>query len=196
MTSAELIEEIKKADPNGTAVVDMCIYFVATMEGYYDGHSTYLDGENIVFDRQSTKLRFYTMGLHDIAWDLHGNFEKCKELTVFKGVREDTKENILTRLKHECDRAYAWHIESENRFFTEIKERYKDGDRIYRDKKPRPIQGSDTSEWKYNIHYYILADGRVDQCNQGTSMCVVDSGKFEEWDMGEVILYEIKPEYL
>jgi hypothetical protein len=82
MTTSELIEALKKEDPEGTSEVYVngeAIYFAERLPGYYDGwypvliqdHSKdpYYNITGIRYTKVGTKIRLQTMGMEDILCD-------------------------------------------------------------------------------------------------------------------------------
>jgi hypothetical protein len=82
MTTAELIRELQKEDPEGTCQVRTSdggvVFCCEGKEGYWDGPYSYFDKDEFVISDKGNKVDIHSMTYESWIWDHDGDYSKIR----------------------------------------------------------------------------------------------------------------------
>jgi hypothetical protein len=174
MTTAELIRELQKEDPEGTCQVRTsdggAVFCCEGKAGYWDGPYSYIDKNEFVITDKDNKVDIHSMTYETWIWDNDGDYSNIRV-----EVHGDKKKYYLEKFEEiskEAKRAAKQHNEE---FFYEVLNKIKEGWAI--------AQPLSAAIGHYHVMWF-LKDPNFDfkgtdtKLNQGQCDIVLNSGFF------------------
>jgi hypothetical protein len=174
MTTAELIRELQKEDPEGTCHVRTsdggAVFCCEGKQGYWDGPYSYIDKDELVITDKNDKVDIHSMTYETWIWDHDGDYSKIRV-----EVHGDKKKRYLDQFEEISKDARRSAKQSSEEFFYEVLTKIKEGWAI--------VQPLNSEIGHYHVMWFIL-DPSFDfkttdtKLNQGQCDIVLNSGFF------------------